>query len=189
MNADQAGRASQEELTKRLVAYYFGNWYRDFNKDGIADLMLFDRAQDSLALGGLPEVSISYAIVTPDASAPEAPVIADSQFEDGELRLRLNLESSDGGSSNGEGLIYSLTCTDGINRYQTTSQTGQLVLSGLDDESRFQCSVRARNDAGSYSEAVFTADAIISESADAPTGLPIWLLYEATKGVSTRAKN
>lgn len=82
MDADQAGRASQGESAKRPVAYYFGNWYRDFNRDGIADRMLFDRAQNSPALGGLPEASISYPIVTPDASAPEAPVIADSQFED-----------------------------------------------------------------------------------------------------------
>ena len=39
MNADQACRAPQEHFGKQLVAYYLGNWYRDFNNDGLADLM------------------------------------------------------------------------------------------------------------------------------------------------------
>ena len=186
MNADQASRAPQEQLAKRLVAYYFGNWYRDFNNDGVADLMLFDRAQDSLALGGLPEVSISYAIVTPDLSAPAAPVIASTQFDDGTLRVSLaGQETLNGGSSEGE-TTYVLVCTDGASRYQTTSPSGPLILSGLDDEATFQCSVRAQNATGSFSQASFTTDAIVSETAGLQGGLPIRLLYEASRSEESK---
>jgi hypothetical protein len=181
MNKYEAGRAPQEQLAQRLVAYYFGNWYRDFNNDGVADLMLFDRAQDSLALGGLPEVSISHAIITPDLSAPAAPVIASTQFDDGALRVSLvGPEAPNGGSSEGE-VTYVLVCTDGVGRYQTTSPSGPLILSGLDDEATFQCSVRAQSATGSFSQASFTTDAIVSETAGVEGGLPIWLLYEASQ--------
>ena len=186
MNAGQAGRASQEQLAQRLVAYYFGNWYQDFNNDGVADLMLFDRAQDSLALGGLPEVSISYAIVTPDLSAPAAPGIASTQFNDGTLQVSLvGQETPNGGSSEGE-TTYVLVCTDGVGRYQTTSPSGPLILSGLDDEATFQCSVRAQNATGSFSQASFTTDAIVSDTAGLQGGLPIWLLYEASRSGESR---
>jgi len=181
MDADQAGRAPQQQLAKRLVAYYFGNWFGDFNNDGIADLMLFDRGQDSLALGGLPEVSISHAIVTRDLSAPAAPTIASIQFDDGTLRVSLVGPEAPNGGSSEEEMAYVLVCTDGVGRYEATSTIGSLILPGLNDEAAFQCSVSAQNATGSFSQASFTTDVIVSETAGLQGGLPIWLLYEASQ--------
>ena len=108
-------------------------------------------------------------------------MIASTQFDDGALRVSLvGPEAPNGGSSEGE-VTYVLVCTDGVGRYQTTSPSGPLILSGLDDEATFQCSVRAQSATGSFSQASFTTDAIVSETAELQGGLPIWLLYQATQ--------
>lgn len=114
-NACQAGRTPQEQLGKQLVAYYLGNWYRGFDNDDVADPMLFDSAQDSLARRGLPEVSIN-AITVPDLSAPAAPVIATTQFDQGTLQVSLaGQETPNGVASEGQ-MTHALVCTDGASR-------------------------------------------------------------------------
>ncbi len=181
MNAGRAAQASDQDLTKRLVDYYFGNWYRDFNQDGVADLLLFDRAQDSLALGGLPEVSISYAVVTPSESGPTAPTIVSSSFEDGTLWITLIAAPVDPENPDGNGLSYLLTCSDGIGRFQTESAAEVLTLEGLDDESIFQCSVQVKTAEGAVSLPTFTNELLVSSTLNTTGRLPIWLLYQVRK--------
>jgi hypothetical protein len=89
-------------------------------------------------------------------------------------------EAPNGGSSEEE-MAYVLVCTDGVGRYEATSTIGSLILPGLNDEAAFQCSVRAQNATGSFSQASFTTDVIVSETAGLQGGLPIWLLYEASQ--------
>lgn len=56
--------------------------------------MLFDPTQVGSALGGLPEITISHAIGTPELSTPAVPVMATKQFDDGNLRVFLTSQET-----------------------------------------------------------------------------------------------
>lgn len=177
MNSFTAAEASTQELEKRLVDYDLGNWYPDLNQDGVADLLLFDHQQYGLALNGMPEVAISYAVVSPDESTPNAPVILDGQFEGGVLNVRLASLSD----SNYGAVTYFLTCTNGIDRYQASSSKNILTLNGLDYDASFQCSAQIKTANGGTSPSTFATTGGLNAAfnSEAPDGLPISLIYGA----------
>lgn len=179
MNSNDASSIPLESLDNRLVAYYFGNWFEDFNRDGISDLLLFDRGQYGMANGALPEVAISYAVTAIDETRPAIPSIANSWFEDGILRVSLSAPQTSDEPNDEDRVTYVLVCTDGVELYQSTSQSTLLRLSGLNNEASFQCSVRAQNTNGYFSQASFTQELVASEDAmyESARTLPAWLIY------------
>ena len=74
--------------------------------------------------------------------------------------------------------IYQAQCTGPDNTYGEISYllSGTTELTGLEQGEEYSCRVSTINDlgAGPWSET-------ISITTDAPSGLPIWLLYEATR--------
>ena len=74
---------------------------------------------------------------------------------------------------------YTATCTDGTTDYTGTSSTSRITVSGLTNGVGYSCSVTATNAAGtstpSASSPPLTPEEFIA------TGLPIWLLHEASK--------
>ena len=71
-------------------------------------------------------------------------------------------------------------CSDAISgqSFTGTSTVGKITVLGLDSETAYTCTVSAENASGRSEESNPTA-AITPEALS--TGLPIWLLYEATK--------
>ena len=103
---------------------------------------------------------------------PSTPQIIDIDYGNEEIYLTV----SDSGSS--PITSYNATCTDGTTRYTGTSTTSRITVSGLTNGVGYSCSVTATNAAGT-STASETSPPIFPEYI--PTGLPIWLLYEANK--------
>ena len=73
---------------------------------------------------------------------------------------------------------YDATCTDGNNTFIGTSTSSPITVSGLTNDVAYTCTVTATNSVGTSSASAAT-DPIIPE--EIYTGLPIWLLYEATQ--------
>ena len=112
----------------------------------------------------------------PDCQAPEAPSapqITNTDYGDGEIYLTV----SDSGSS--PVASYNATCTaDGTSEYTGTSSTSRITVSGLTNGVGYSCTVTATNAAGTSTPSA-SSPPIVPEYI--PTGLPIWLLFEASK--------
>ena len=107
------------------------------------------------------------------AIAPEPPLVSKTDYDDGTILLYVTAE--DNGSAITE---FTATCTDGYSEFTSTSSTSPIVVEGLDSETAYTCSVTATNGVGESSPSS-TTDPLIPELISA--GLPIWLLYEASK--------
>ena len=107
-------------------------------------------------------------------SPPNLPVILAVESGDGELLVRSSVPYSGGSTISS----YTATCTDGTTQYTGTSSTSRITVSGLTNGVGYSCSVTATNAAGT-STASATSPPIVPEYI--PVGLPIWLLYEASK--------
>ena len=103
---------------------------------------------------------------------PSTPQITNTDYGNEEIYLTV----SDSGSS--PITSYTATCTDGTTRYTGTSSTSRITVSGLTNGVGYSCSVTATNAVGPSSSSA-TSPPIVPEYI--PTGLPIWLLYEASK--------
>ncbi|MDC3405483.1 hypothetical protein OAY01_03150 [Luminiphilus sp.] len=108
------------------------------------------------------------------AVLPSPPVINIADYEDGTIRLTVSV-ADNGGADITE---YSASCTDGTSTFTGTSSTPTIEVTGLTNGTAYTCSASATNAVGS-SGASASTDSITPEAL--PTGLPIWLLYEATK--------
>ena len=106
-------------------------------------------------------------------SAPSRPTITRSDHGDGEIYLYVT--ASDGGASI---TGYDATCSDGTNTYTGTSTSSPITVSGLTNGVAYTCNVTATNSVGTSSASAAT-DPITPEATS--TGLPIWLLYQATQ--------
>jgi hypothetical protein len=73
---------------------------------------------------------------------------------------------------------YDATCTDGTNTFTGTSTSSPITVSGLTNDVAYTCTLTATNSVGTSSASTAT-DPITPEELSA--GLPIWLLYEASK--------
>ena len=109
---------------------------------------------------------------------PSTPQITSTDYGDGEIYLTVSVVN-DGGS---EITNYNAICSAaGIPAAAGTSSTPRITVSGLTNGVSYTCSVRATNAAGT-SPASASSPPIVPEYV--PTGLPIWLLYEAVKSAS-----
>jgi hypothetical protein len=106
---------------------------------------------------------------------PSTPQITNTDYGNEEIYLTV----SDSGSS--PVTSYTAICTDGTTRYTGTSSTSRITVSGLTNGVGYSCSVTATNAVGT-SPASASSPPIVPEYI--PTGLPIWLLYEASKPAS-----
>ena len=104
-----------------------------------------------------------------------------SDYGDGELYLYVTA-NFDGGATI---TSYTATCTDGTNTYTGTGTSSPITVSGLTNDVAYTCTVTATNSVGTSSASAAT-DPITPE--EMSTGLPIWLLYQATYSVSRLLK-
>jgi subtilisin-like proprotein convertase family protein len=114
----------------------------------------------------------SGSSVTRVPTLPSRPVVT---VEAGDQEAYLRISVVDGGSPI---TSFNATCTDGTNSYMATSATSPITVSGLANGVAYTCSVTATNTVGTSTASVPSAPVTPEESVQ---GLPIWLLYEATK--------
>lgn len=104
----------------------------------------------------------------------DAPSVTRSDYGDGELYLYVTANFDGAATITG----YTATCTDGTNTFTGTSTSSPITVSGLTNEVSYTCTVTATNSVGT-SPASAVTDPITPEASS--TGLPTWLLYQATQ--------
>ena len=102
------------------------------------------------------------------------PTINRYDYGDGEIYLHVSISNDGGADITG----YEATCTDGTNTFTGTSTSSPITVSGLTNDVAYTCTVTATNSVGTSSASAAT-DPITPEAT--ATGLPIWLLYQATQ--------
>ena len=122
---------------------------------------------------GTTPVSDPYTVTVP-LELPSVPTITSTDYEDGKIILTVSVSDNGGTDITG----YDATCTDGTNTYTSISTSSPITVSGLTNDVAYTCTVTATNSVGTSSASAAT-DPITPE--EASTGLPIWLLYEATQ--------
>jgi hypothetical protein len=106
---------------------------------------------------------------------PEPPVITDWETDDGVITLYFR----DPTAAPLTASSFTVQCiSDFGETYTVSGNTSPLTIAGLNSSQSFVCSVTGENAAGQSAPSNTTAP-ITPEFA--PQGLPIWLLYEATK--------
>jgi hypothetical protein len=115
---------------------------------------------------------ISFTTQAP--TAPSRPNILNTDFGDGEIYLYVSSSSNGGSAITG----YEATCSDGTNTFTGTSTSSPITILGLTNDVAYSCTVTAINSVGESSASAAT-DPITPE--ETSTGLPIWLLYQATQ--------
>ena len=108
-----------------------------------------------------------------DPIPPSSPVISQTEVFDGEITLYFYVSSNGGATPS-----YKAECIDG--RGVKTSATGSkspITVTNLENETNYTCTVTASNVAGDSTSSPSTG--LVPESYMA--GLPVWLLYEASK--------
>ncbi len=123
-------------------------------------------------LGATP-VSDPYTVSVP-LELPSVPTITSTDYEDGKIILTVSVTDNGGTDVTG----YEATCTDGTNTYTGTSASSPITVSGLNNDVAYTCTVTATNSVGTSSASGATDPITPEETA---TGLPIWLLYQATQ--------
>ena len=122
-------------------------------------------------LGVRPQSELYLASLS---TFPSRPVVLSTDYGDGEIILRVSVEDNGGADITG----YQATCTDGTNTFTGTSTSSSITVSGLTNDVAYTCTVTATNSVGTSSASAAT-DSIAPEASS--TGLPIWLLYQATQ--------
>jgi len=112
-------------------------------------------------------VSVPYEV-------PTTPSIISTDYEDGKIILTVSVSDTGGTDITG----YEANCTTGTNTFTGTSTTSPITVSGLTNDVAYTCTVTATNSVGTSSASAATAPITPEE---ASTGLPIWLLYQATQ--------
>ena len=138
---------------------------RDSDSDGVPDTL-----DDCPSTGGEQhEINENGCLVT----LPGTPSIIKHEPGDGEIQLFVSVY--DGGADN---VYYEAVCTDGTNTFTELSYSSPIIVSGLTNGVAYTCTVTATNSVGTSSASAAT-DPITPEAT--ATGLPIWLLYQATQ--------
>ena len=105
---------------------------------------------------------------------PGVPTITRTDYDDGEIYLYVTVSDDGGSAVTG----YTASCTDGSATFTGTSTDSPIMISGLTNETAYTCTVTATNAMGTSAASSATASITPEEVA---TGLPIWLLYQATQ--------
>ena len=121
-----------------------------------------------------PRIDLYLAYDEMLPSPPSAPTNVRFDYGDGEIYLSFQIDE-DGGLPV---TLVTATCTDGSNTFSGTSTSSPITVSGLTNEVAYTCTVTATNSVGTSSASAAT-DPITPD--EGSTGLPIWLLYEATQ--------
>ncbi len=111
---------------------------------------------------------------TPYPAVPDTPTITRTDYGDGKIYLYVSV-SDDGGSAITE---YTATCNDGSTAYAGVAEDSTVTVTGLTNDVAYTCTVTATNSAGTSPASAATDPITPQEMA---TGLPIWLLYQATQ--------
>ncbi|PDH35800.1 MAG: hypothetical protein CNF01_07885 [Halieaceae bacterium MED-G27] len=120
---------------------------------------------------------VDFLLAYQEVFAAQAPAVLDNIWVDaidGAIYLYV-IPSSDGGSPITQ---YTATCTDGISVYVASAATSPIVVSGLDNDTAYTCTLTATNAIGTSSPSNPTAAIVPSERV---YGLPAWLIFEATQ--------
>jgi hypothetical protein len=104
--------------------------------------------------------------------APGTPTIDRTDVGDGEIILYVNAGGGDAPTN------YKASCTDGTNTITGESSSSPITVSGLTNGTAYTCTVITENTAGTSAASAATAAITPEETA---SGLPIWLLYQATQ--------
>lgn len=123
--------------------------------------------------GNSPLSDIEY-FVTGDPSKPSGVKIDRWDGGDEEISLYVSVGSNGGANVSS----YEATCTDGTSSYTAVSNSSSITVTGLQNDVPYTCTAVAINSAGRSDDSPETPP-IVPEWLS--TGLPIWLLYEATK--------
>ena len=118
------------------------------------------------------ELYLAYDEMVP--TPPSAPTNVRFDYGDGEIYLSFQIDE-DGGSPV---TLVTATCTDGSNTFTGSSTSSPITVSGLTNGVTYTCTVTASNSVGTSSASAPSAPITPEETA---TGLPIWLLYQATQ--------
>jgi hypothetical protein len=106
---------------------------------------------------------------------PTAPTITAVEAGDGELYLRLSPGSDDGFDATS----YTVRCQDASGSVVEASTSSPVVtVTGLENGQSYECEARMTTGVGSSGFSTITMTGTPEEQA---SGLPIWLLYEASK--------
>ena len=125
-------------------------------------------------LAGDSALSATVTFTTQAPTVPSPPSMSQLDSGDGEIYIYVTSGSDGGSPVTG----YTATCTDGTNTFTGTSTSSPITVSGLTNEVPYTCTVTATNSVGTSSASAAT-DPITPEAM--ATGLPIWLLYQATQ--------
>ena len=121
----------------------------------------------SAAVNAIPGAATTTTI-------PGVPTITRTDYGDGEIYLYVTVSDDGGSAVTG----YTASCTDGTTTYTGTSTDSPITITGLTNETAYTCPVTATNAIGTSAASSATASITPEEVA---TGLPIWLLYQATQ--------
>jgi hypothetical protein len=118
--------------------------------------------------------SIEEILEQVGAQPPAVPTVTSTDYEDGRIILTVSV------SNNGGAKIrrYDAACSDGTDVFTGTSTSSQITVSYLTNGVAYTCTVTATNSVGTSSASAATAPITPEEGS---TGLPIWLLYQATQ--------
>jgi hypothetical protein len=116
----------------------------------------------------------AFNILVRTPVAPSTPTITATDYEDGTIRLTVSVADNGGANITN----YKATCTDGLNAFTFNSSTTTITVRALTNGTTYTCTVTATNAAGTSAASAPTAGITPEELA---TGLPIWLLYQATQ--------
>ena len=121
----------------------------------------------SAAMNATPGAATTTAI-------PGVPTITRTDYGDGEIYLYVTVSDDGGSAVTG----YTASCTDGTTTFTGTGADSPITVSGLTNDTAYTCTVTATNAMGTSAASSATASITPEEVA---TGLPIWLLYQATQ--------
>lgn len=142
----------------------------------LAGLKLDTHYQCSLvatnSFGSSAPSSPQTILVRSVTSPPPAPALSDVEPDDGEIRFYVAPADDTPVTS------YEASCSDGTRTFTGTSGQSPVTVSGLTNGVTYTCSVTAINSLGRGAETTWPA-VIIPDYVS--QGLPIWLLYEATR--------
>ena len=124
--------------------------------------------------GVLSRSLAAFNLVVRTPVAPTTPTIIATDYEDGAIRLTVSVADNGGANITN----YKATCTDGLNAFTFNSSTTTITVRALTNGTTYTCTVTATNAAGISAASAPTAGITPEELA---TGLPIWLLYQATQ--------
>ena len=107
--------------------------------------------------------------------APSTPQITNIDYGDTEIYISVSVANNGGSAITS----YGATCTDGTTQYTGTSATRRITLTGLTNGVAYTCTVISTNALGTSPTSAVSPPVTPEEAIAA--GLPIWLLYEASK--------